>query len=111
VFAPDWIAPEAHRPLRRVEYEKLAQLGAFDDERLELLYGSLIVTSPQGPAHDFAIQKLNRILVRALSDRADVRIQSAFAAGDDSEPQPDVAVVPLGDIARRIRQKLYCWSR
>jgi Uma2 family endonuclease len=83
--------------LRRVEYEKLALLGAFDDERVELLYGSLIAMSPQGPAHDFAIQKLNRILVLTLADRADVRIQSSFAAGDHSEPQPDVAVVPRGD--------------
>jgi len=97
VFAPDWLAPEAPRPLRRVEYEKLAQLGAFDDERVELLYGSLIAMSPQGPAHDFAIQKLTRMLILTLADRADVRVQSAFAAGDHSEPQPDVAVVPRGD--------------
>jgi len=97
VFAPDWLAPEAPRPLRRVEYEKLAELGAFDDERVELLDGSLIVMSPQGPPHDFAIQKLNRILVQKLADRADIRIQSSFAAGDHSEPLPDVAVVPRGD--------------
>jgi Uma2 family endonuclease len=96
VFAPDW-SPEATRPLRRVEFEKLAELGAFDDERVELLYGSLIAMSPQGPAHDFAIQKLTRVLVLMLGDRADVRIQSSFAAGDHSEPQPDVAVVPRGD--------------
>lgn len=83
--------------MRRVEFEKLAELGAFDDERVELLYGSLIAMSPQGPAHDFAIQKLNRMLILALADRADVRIQSAFAAGDNSEPHPDVAVVPRGD--------------
>ena len=97
MFAPDWLAPEAPRPLRRVEYEKLAELGAFDDERVELLDGSIIVTSPQGPAHDFAIQQLTRILVQKLADRADVRIQSSFAAGENSEPQPDVAVVPKGD--------------
>jgi Uma2 family endonuclease len=97
VFAPDWLAPEAPRPLRRVEYEKLAELGAFDDERVELLDGSIIAMSPQGPAHDYAIQQLTRILVQTLSDRADVRIQSSFAAGEHSEPQPDVAVVPKGN--------------
>jgi Uma2 family endonuclease len=104
VFAPDW-SPEATRPLRRVEFEKLAELGAFDDERVELLYGSLIAMSPQGPAHDFAIQKLTRVLVLMLGDRADVRIQSSFAAGDHSEPQPDVAVVPRGD--RTLKARLY----
>ncbi|MET0591969.1 MAG: Uma2 family endonuclease [Polyangiaceae bacterium] len=91
------MAPEAPRPLRRVEYEQLAQLGAFADERVELLYGSLIAMTPQGPPHDFAMQRLTRILVQALATRADVRIQSSFAAGENSEPQPDVAVVPMGD--------------
>ena len=33
-------------------------------------------------------------LVRALGRRARVRGQSAFAASDTSEPEPDIAVVP-----------------
>ena len=37
------------------------------------------------------------ILVVALVDRASIRIQSAFAASDISEPEPDVAVVPVAD--------------
>ena len=38
--------------------------------------------------------------MRALSDRALVRIQSPFAASELSEPQPDVAVVPLGEYSK-----------
>jgi Uma2 family endonuclease len=85
------------RPLRRTEYERLVELGVFEGERIELLYGVLVRMSPHGPPHDSAIQRLTRLFVQSLSDRAEVRIQSAFAASDGSEPEPDVAVVPLGD--------------
>ena len=92
-----FVAPEGTRPLRRVEYDKLVALGVFEDERIELLRGTLVPMSPIGPPHSSTIDRLTRILVLALSDRALVRIQNPFAASDDSEPEPDVSVVPLGD--------------
>lgn len=85
------------RPLRRIEFDELVKAGLFEDERVELLYGSLVRMSPAKPAHDAVIQRLTRLFVRALDPRASIRIQSSFAAGDISEPQPDVAVVPPGD--------------
>jgi Uma2 family endonuclease len=91
--------PDELRPIRRVEYEQMAQMGIFDDERVELLYGTVVRMSPTGPRHDSVIQVLTRLLVRALDPRAAVRIQSSFAASDQSEPQPDVAVVPPGAYA------------
>jgi Uma2 family endonuclease len=91
---PQEIAPERPRPIRREEYERMVALGLFEDERVELLYGLLISMSPHGPEHDSTIDRLNLLLVRALGDRARVRIQGSFAASDDSEPEPDVAVLP-----------------
>jgi Uma2 family endonuclease len=91
------VPPQEIRPLRRVEYEELARAGLFDDERVELLYGTIVHMSPTSPAHDSVIQRLTHLLVRALYPRAAVRIQSSFGASDRSEPQPDVAVVPPGD--------------
>lgn len=85
------------RPLRRVEYEKLAELGMFGDERIELLRGVLVPMSPPGPPHSATIDRLTRILVVAFLDRAVVRVQNPFAALEDSEPQPDLAVVPLAE--------------
>lgn len=85
------------RPLRRAEYEQLVDLGAFHDERIELLDGWLVEMSPIGPPHSSTVQKLNALLVPALIGRASVRIQSPYAASENSEPEPDVAVVPLGD--------------
>jgi hypothetical protein len=48
------IDPSMIRSLRRVEYEKLAELGEFGDERIELIYGTLVKMSPKD-----SIQTLN----------------------------------------------------
>ena len=39
---------EVIRPLRRVEYGQLIALGAFEDEKIELLDGELVAMSPMG---------------------------------------------------------------
>ena len=90
-------AAEVIRPLRRVEYEKLAQLGAFEDERIELLDGEMVAMSPIGIPHDATVQRLTELLILALHGRASVRCQSSFAASEVSQPQPDFTVVPRGD--------------
>lgn len=92
--AIDLILAEERRPLKRVEYDRLVTLGVFEDERIELLYGVLVTMSPKTPAHTSPISQLNRLLVRALLDRATVRVQSPYYAVDESEPEPDLAVVP-----------------
>jgi len=88
---------EVIRPLRRVEYEKLAALGAFEDERIELLDGEMVAMSPVGTLHDSVVQKLTELLVLALHGRASVRCQSSYAASELSEPQPDFAIVPRAE--------------
>jgi Uma2 family endonuclease len=85
------------RPLRRVEYEKLAELGVFEGERIELLEGALVYMSPIGTRHSSAIQKLTALLVTALGNRAAVRPQLPIAASDLSEPEPDLLVAAPGD--------------
>jgi Uma2 family endonuclease len=86
------------RPLRRSEYDKLIDEGFFEGEPIELLWGCLVRMDPQKSRHAAAVQYLTELFVLAVvpSKRATVRIQSLFAATDDSEPEPDVAVVPVG---------------
>jgi Uma2 family endonuclease len=91
------LLPERPRPLKRAEYERLVAAGVFDDERVELLHGVLVDRSPNDPGHASPIDRLNALLTPALSSRALVRIQAPILAHDDSEPEPDVAVVPLAD--------------
>jgi Uma2 family endonuclease len=86
------------RPLRRVEYDRLVELGLFDQEKLELLNGFIVRMSPQGVRHASIIQALTRLFMAALLTprRAEVRVQLPLALGDDSEPEPDIAIVPPG---------------
>lgn len=94
---PREILPETTRPLRRAEYERLVALGVFEGERVELLYGVIVQMSPHGPPHDSVLDRLTKLFVQGVGDRARVRIQSSFAASDGSEPEPDAALVPERD--------------
>ncbi len=98
--AEDMLAGLQVRPLKRDEYETLVELGAFDDERVELLYGRIVEMPPQGPLHDGTIDILGDLLRDALRGRARVRVQSSFLA-PDSVPVPDLAVVPDRDYRER----------
>lgn len=86
-------AHEPVRPLKRVEYDRLAAEGYFDDERVELLFGVVVPMSPTDPAHNESVYVVRRTLERALGRRARVRDQSSFAASEISEPEPDLAIV------------------
>src|SRR5262245_26919442 len=90
------IEPELVRPLMRSEYDRMVQLGLFEDERVELIRGVLVKMSPQLAAHASTVQKLTHLLATRLQG-AILRIQSPLALSDDSEPEPDVAIVPAGD--------------
>lgn len=89
--------PGLVRPLKRSEYDRLIELGVFDDERVELIQGVLVKMSPQEAPHASTVQKLTKLLMARLQERGSVRSQLPLALSDDTEPEPDVAVVPLGD--------------
>jgi Uma2 family endonuclease len=91
------IEPERFRPLKRSEYDRMVELGLFQDERVELIRGVLVKMSPQYAPHASTVDKLNELLMVRLHGRFRVRIQSPLALSDDSEPEPDVAIVALGD--------------
>jgi Uma2 family endonuclease len=91
------VPEEMIRPIKLAEYERLAESGAFEGERVELLYGRIVRTPPMGNSHSYGITRFAELLIRRLGDRATVRIQMPFIAPHESMPEPDVAVVPLGD--------------
>lgn len=93
----DLIEPDSLRPLRRSEYDQLVVSGAFDDEKLELLFGCLVRKNSEGTHHAVVITRLTRSLILAVDDDLDVRCQLPLAASDVSEPEPDFAVVPHAD--------------
>ena len=89
-----WLGPGEQRRFTRAEYDRLVELGMFEDERIELLHGFLVAKEPQGPDHSSIARRLHRLLLLALDAKAFVFCHSPYAASDDSEPEPDVAVVP-----------------
>ena len=84
------------RRLARAEYEKLVLSGCFDEERIELLYGMLVPTAPEGPAHSHKMAILTRTFCEGTPPGVWVRVKNPIVAADDSEPEPDLAIVPPG---------------
>jgi Uma2 family endonuclease len=90
------------RRLTRAEYHRLAEVGLFrDDERVELIHGTVVEMAPIGPPHANVVDILTELLVIKLAGRAKVRIQQPLLGWDESEPEPDVAVVPARSYAER----------
>lgn len=86
------------QPLERAEYDRLTEQGVFqEDERVELLRGMLIAKSPIGSLHVEVVKRLNKLFIQRVGDRADVLVQSSYAATHDSEPEPDLAIVPAAN--------------
>jgi len=79
---------------KRVEYERLVDLGVFDREPIELIGGQLIVAEPQNSPHATAVGAADDALRAALPPGFIVRAQMPVALDDESSPEPDLAVVP-----------------
>jgi Uma2 family endonuclease len=86
----------------RAEYERLVEVGMFQPgERLELIDGLLVVREPHGSRHAATIRRVLTALRNALGDAWQIDSQLPIALDDDSEPEPDVAVVPRDAAAYR----------
>lgn len=81
----------------RLEYERLIDLGAFGPEdRLELLAGQLVVREPHGRPHSTGIRLVAGTLRAAFGPDWNIEAQLPVALDEESEPEPDVAVVAGG---------------
>ena len=79
----------------RKEYDRLIDLGVFQPgDPIELIGGELVVAEPQGAPHYTSIQKTARALGRVFGPSWNVRTQGPMGLDEESEPEPDVAVVP-----------------
>lgn len=90
--------PRRHR-ITVDDYHRMAEAGLFGpDERVELIDGEVFDMAPIGPGHNGTLNRFTRKLVQAVQSAAIVQIQGSIRLGNDSEPQPDVAVlVPRAD--------------
>lgn len=89
---------EEHR-WTRWDYERLAAQGFFrPGQRVELVEGVIYDMAPQNSLHSTAFRLTQEALRSAFPPEAgyEIRGQLPLALGDDSEPEPDLAVVPGG---------------
>lgn len=76
------------------EYYRMAETGVLKpDARVELLNGQIIDISPIGPFHGSVTKYLNQIFTEASRGRWIVQVQDPVRLDDQSEPQPDLALV------------------
>jgi len=75
------------------QYEKMGDVGILNEnDRVELIRGEIVAKTTIGNPHIACVNRLTRIFVRALGDRAIVSIQNPLRLAD-SEPEPDVALL------------------
>jgi Uma2 family endonuclease len=86
--------PLTLRRWKRIEYERLADLGLFLGDPVELIAGQLVVAEPQGSYHATAVGAADDALRAVLPPGWIVRAQMPVALDDESAPEPDLAVVP-----------------
>lgn len=86
--------PLTLRRWTRGEYERLVDLGVFEGEPLELIGGQLMVAEPQGSYHSSRLGAAVDALRATLPPGWLVRVQMPVALDDESEPEPDLALVP-----------------
>src|SRR4051812_29125230 len=78
----------------REEYEKLVEIGLFPPEaRLELVEGEILKMASQTSYHAVAVSKVQEALRTIFQANYYIRVQMPLALSDNSEPEPDIAVV------------------
>jgi Uma2 family endonuclease len=88
------LAAPALRRWTRDEYYKMAGAGIFaPGERVELIEGEIIAMTPQDSPHATAGSLAEEALRGAFGPEFHVRSQRPLNLGQESEPEPDAAVV------------------
>jgi Uma2 family endonuclease len=85
---------QARRLFTRLEYHRMAEVGILKPtDRVELIRGEIIEMSPIGRRHAAFVNNLTELLVTRLTGRATVSVQNPVVLADDTEPQPDLAIL------------------
>jgi Uma2 family endonuclease len=76
------------------DYYRMADAGILtEDDRVELIEGEIADMPPIGSPHAGTVDRIVRLFFKNLMDRVIVRSQNPVRLGQDSEPQPDIALL------------------
>lgn len=95
------IAPSLDLPLKRWsvnEYHRIIAAGILQpSDAIELIAGQIILRPAQDPPHAANTSSFSNELVILFAGKAWVRTQLPATLSDDSEPEPDVAIVQIDE--------------
>lgn len=78
----------------RSEYDRIAAMGIFERQRVELVEGEILCMSPISSYHNTIVNLCGEIMADFFKGNHAIRIQSSFVVPIETELEPDVAIVP-----------------
>jgi Uma2 family endonuclease len=84
------------------DYHRMIEVGLLEGRHVELLNGEIIEMPPEGPEHAYLGDEVGKYLTRLLGRSARVREGRPITLPNNSEPEPDLAIVKhLGQVYRQ----------
>ncbi len=75
------------------EYHRMIAAEILSDRKVELLQGEIVEMPPEGEPHAYCSHEASEYLTQLLGNRATIRQAKPITLPNDSEPEPDVAIV------------------
>ena len=75
------------------EYHQMITSGLLQNRQVELLKGDIVEMPPEGEPHAYFSSEAGDYLARLLGERAMVRQAKPITLPNQSEPEPDLAIV------------------
>ena len=76
------------------DYYYLAEVGILhEDDRVELIDGEILLMSPIGSRHAACVNMLSSKFSELTGEGSIVAVQNPISLNDDTEPQPDIALL------------------
>lgn len=75
------------------DYHRMIAAEILRDRKVELLKGEIVEISPEGEPHAYCSDEAGEYLAKLLGDRAKIRQAKSITLPNDSEPEPDIAIV------------------
>ncbi|BAY60034.1 hypothetical protein NIES22_00910 [Calothrix brevissima NIES-22] len=75
------------------EYHRMIEAGILSSRRVELLKGEIVEMSPEGEPHAYSSDEAGEYLAELLGKQATLREAKPITLPNNSEPEPDIAIV------------------
>ncbi|HVS70426.1 MAG TPA: Uma2 family endonuclease [Phycisphaerae bacterium] len=82
-----------HHRFTREQYYQMADAGYFEGKRVELINGEILDMAAQKNSHVLGVSLATEALSKAFGQGFWIRVQAPLNLADDSDPEPDVAIV------------------